>query len=469
MPGPDNGPDNDPVSVRLLGTGAADGWPQAFCRCASCGAERAAGRVRGQTAALLDGTVLLDCGPSTPEAATRAGVDLAGVRLLLVTHQHSDHLSPAALMHRGWVTAAPLTVAGPPDAVAAARAWLPEDAPVTWLPVAPGERHALLGYDVRVLAAAHTTGLGAPGSTEAVLWDVTTPDGTRVLHATDTGPLPAATVTAVEGAAYDVVLLEETFGDRGDLAGEQHLALASFADQVRRLREVGAVTDTTDVVAVHLSHHNPPTPELARRLAAVGARVVDDGTELVPGTVTPRPGGRTLVLGGARSGKSVEAERLVAGEPRVAYVATSGRRDGDAEWAERVALHVERRPPHWRTVETLDLVALLAADVPGEALLVDCLTLWLTGVIDRYGAWEPAAPDHAAAWAAVESEVAALLDAWRSTSRRVVAVSNEVGQGIVPATASGRLFRDAMGRLNAAVAAATEDVRWCVAGRVVTL
>nr|WP_275940807.1 bifunctional adenosylcobinamide kinase/adenosylcobinamide-phosphate guanylyltransferase [Nocardioides zeae] len=245
--------------------------------------------------------------------------------------------------------------------------------------------------------------------------------------------------------------------------------MAAFAAQVRRLRAVGAVTDTTDVVAVHLSHHNPPTPELARRLAAVGARVVDDGTELVPGAAVPRPAGRTLVLGGARSGKSVEAERLVAGEPRVAYVATSGRRDGDAEWAERVALHVERRPAHWRTVETLDLVGLLADDVPGEALLVDCLTLWLTGVVDRYGAWEPSAPDHAAAWAAVEAEVAALLDAWRATPRRVVAVSNEVGQGIVPATASGRLFRDAMGRLNAAVAAATEDVRWCVAGRVVTL
>ena len=69
----------------------------------------------------------------------------------------------------------------------------------------------------------------------------------------------------------------------------------------------------------------------------------------------------------------------------------------------------------------------------------------------------------------MEAQVAALLAAWRTPSRRVVAVSNEVGQGIVPATASGRLFRDAMGRLNAAVAAATEDVRWCVAGRVVSL
>ncbi|MFW6775185.1 bifunctional adenosylcobinamide kinase/adenosylcobinamide-phosphate guanylyltransferase [Nocardioides sp. CPCC 205120] len=458
------------MSLRLLGTGAADGWPQAFCRCASCATERGEGRVRSQTAALLDGTVLLDCGPTTPETAVRAGVDLSHVRVLLVTHQHSDHLSPAALLHRGWVTDAPLVVAGPADAIEAARAWLAPEAAVTWLVVVPGDHHELHGYDVRVLAANHRTGLGAPGATEAVLYDVTSPTGFRVLHATDTGPLPEQTVAAAEGAAYDVVLLEETFGDRDDLAGEQHLSLAGFADQVRRLRAVGAVTDATDVVAVHLSHHNPPTRELARRLAAHGARVVDDGTELAAHAGVPLPGGRTLVLGGARSGKSAEAERLLLAALAVEYVATSGRRDGDAEWAARVATHVERRPAHWTTTETLDLVALLADQRPdAPALLVDCLTLWLTGVVDRHQAWEPGAPGHAAAWARVEADVDALLAAWRTTTRRVVAVSNEVGQGVVPATASGRLFRDAMGRLNAAVAAETEDVRWCVAGRVVGL
>lgn len=457
------------MTVRLLGTGAADGWPQAFCRCASCRAERDAGRVRSQTAALLGDTVLLDCGPTTPEAAVRAGVDLAGVRVLLLTHQHSDHLSPAALMHRGWVSDAPLTVAGPPDAVAAARAWLPADAPVTWLAVRPGERHRLADHDVRVLAAAHRTGLGRDGDPEAVLYDVTTPEGTRVLHATDTGPLPDATLAAVEQAAYDVVLLEETFGDRDDLAGDGHLGLAGFAEQVRRLRAAGAVTPATDVVAVHLSHHNPPTAELARRLADLGARVVDDGTVL-RGEPVPVPGGRTLVLGGARSGKSVEAERLLLGAPAVDYVATSYPRHDDPEWTARVEAHVARRPATWRTLETLDLVGLLRDEDPAApALLVDCLTLWLTRVVDRYAAWEPAADDHAAAWAQVQAEVDALVAGWRATRRRVVAVSNEVGQGVVPATASGRLFRDAMGRVNAAVAAETEDVRWCVAGRVVRL
>src|SRR5690606_29565905 len=89
-----------PMSLRLVGTGAADGWPTPFCACASCSAERASGRVRAQAAALLDCEVLLDCGPSTPLAAERLGISLAGVRLLLWTHQHSDHFSPATLMYR---------------------------------------------------------------------------------------------------------------------------------------------------------------------------------------------------------------------------------------------------------------------------------------------------------------------------------------------------------------------------------
>ena len=128
--------------------------------------------------------------------------------------------------------------------------------------------------------------------------------------------------------------------------------------------------------------------------------------------------------------------------------------------------HRDRRPAHWATLETLDLVALL--DAPGGPLLVDCLTLWLTRVMDRHDAWDDDT------WAAsgekaVLAEVDELVAAWRRTSRRVVAVSNEVGQGVVPETTAGRRFRDLMGRVNTRVAAETEDVRWCAAGRVVGL
>ena len=443
------------MNLTLLGTGAADGWPNPHCRCASCAGARAAGTLRGQTAALLDGTLLLDCGPEAPHAAQRAGLDLTGLRHVLLTHAHPDHCAPAFLLFRGWVSDTPLDVLGPPDTVEQARMWVAPDSGVRFVAVAPGETHTLGAYDVRVLAAAH----GTPGS--CVLYDVTGPGG-RLLYATDTGPLPDATVDGVGGAAFDVVLLEETFGDHVT-HGTDHLDLRTFPDQLRRLRAAGAVTPDTDVVAVHLSHRNPA--DLADRLAAWDARVVPDGTTL-GARPEPRSVGRTLVIGGARSGKSSAAEALLAAETSVTYVATAYPADHDDEWSERVRLHQGRRPAHWSTLETTDLVPLLTSD--GDPLLVDCLTLWLTRVMDAHDAWDDDA------WAAqaekaVAGEIDALAEAWRTTGRRVVAVTNEVGQGVVPDTAAGRRFRDVMGRLNAAVAAVTEDVLWCTAGRVTRL
>jgi len=175
---------------------------------------------------------------------------------------------------------------------------------------------------------------------------------------------------------------------------------------------------------------------------------------------------KTLVIGGARSGKSRAAESLLADADEVTYVATAYSPGDDVEWQERVALHRSRRPAHWATVESLDLVGLLAT--PGAPLLVDCLTLWLTRMMDRHSCWDDDA------WAAggsgaLRTEADALVAAVGATSRDVVLVTNEVGQGVVPATASGRRFRDEMGLLNTAVAAVSGDVLWCVAGRVVRL
>jgi len=442
------------VNLTLLGTGSADGWPNPHCTCASCALARRDGRLRGQTSALLDGTLLLDCGPEAPHAAQRAGLDLTGLRHVLLTHVHPDHCAPAFLLFRSWVSDSPLDVVGPPAVVEQARQWVaPDDPTVRFVEVAPGDRLTLGAYDVQVLAATH----GSPGS--AVLYDVGGPTG-RVLYATDTGPLPQVTVDATAGAAFDVLLLEETFGDHLS-HGTDHLDLRTFPEQLRRLRATGAVTADTDVVAVHLSHRNPA--DLADRVAAWGARVVDDGTAL-----GARPelhqSGRTLVLGGARSGKSTLAEGLLLAEPDVTYVATAYPADHDDEWSERVRRHRAQRPAHWSTVETLDLAALLGTE--GGPLLLDCLTLWLTRVMDRHDAWDDATWA-ASAQKAVRDEVEALVTAWRSTSRRVVAVSNEVGQGVVPPTAAGRRFRDEMGRLNTRIAAETEDALWCVAGRAV--
>ena len=177
---------------------------------------------------------------------------------------------------------------------------------------------------------------------------------------------------------------------------------------------------------------------------------------------------RTLILGGARSGKSTRAEQLLAGHDDVLYVATSGTRDGDPEWAQRVDLHRERRPASWRTAETCELEAVLRDGADRAPVLIDCLALWLTAVMDESDAWDDAA------WAAggeraVQLRCEALAAAWAVTVRQVIAVSNEVGMGVVPGTAAGRRFRDALGRLNMAVADASERVLLVVAGQVLTL
>src|SRR5580693_3748166 len=175
---------------------------------------------------------------------------------------------------------------------------------------------------------------------------------------------------------------------------------------------------------------------------------------------------RVLVLGGARSGKSVTAERMLAARDRVDYVATGGRLDpADPEWAERIRAHQQRRPAHWVTLETLDLARVLAgpqltARDRATPVLVDCLSTWLAGVMEECGLWA-GRPD---ADKQLAERVDGLLDAWRATRRHVVAVSNEVGSGVIPGTVSGVRFRDELGVLNARIAAECEQVWLCVAG-----
>jgi adenosylcobinamide kinase/adenosylcobinamide-phosphate guanylyltransferase len=172
------------------------------------------------------------------------------------------------------------------------------------------------------------------------------------------------------------------------------------------------------------------------------------------------------VLGGARSGKSVEAERRLEAFTGVVYVATGGTREGDTDWAERVALHRERRPASWRTLETCDLVPLLGES--GPPLLIDCLALWLTDAMDSAGAWDDER------WRSggdrhLRARTQDLVAALRAAPRTVVAVSNEVGSGVHPATAGGRRFRDELGRLNATFAAECEHVLLVVAGQALPL
>ena len=372
------------MSVTLLGTGSADGWPNPFCSCASC-RRRPARRVgcaarppRSSTARCCS-----TAGPRRRSAAQRAGLDLTGLRHVLLTHAHPDHCAPG-------VPAVPVLGAPTEPLACSARPTSSSRPGCGWRrtprcgssTVAPRRPAPLGGYDVRVLAAAH----GARGA--CVLYDVTGPAGGCC-----TPPTPARCPTPRSrrwrGAAFDLVLLEETFGDLTH-HGTDHLDLATFPEQLRRLR------DGRRGHRRHRRRRRPPlAPEPARRRARPTARRPG-----APGSSTTAP--RSASAGSRRAarpdaGARRRPVRQVAARPSgcsprtstVTYVATAYPADHDDEWSERVrrtgrgARRAGRRsrPSTWRR----------CCGSEGGPLLVDCLTLWLTRVMDRHDAWDDAA------------------------------------------------------------------------------
>jgi adenosylcobinamide kinase/adenosylcobinamide-phosphate guanylyltransferase len=166
----------------------------------------------------------------------------------------------------------------------------------------------------------------------------------------------------------------------------------------------------------------------------------------------------TVILGGARSGKSRLAQDLVGGTKReVVFIATAT--PGDEEMAARIDHHRRERPSHWVTIEEpLDLSHTLVRVAPEATVIVDCLTLWLANVM-------------AAGW-----ETSAIVaDATRAAATAVaragetIVVSNEVGMGVVPPSSLGRAFRDLAGRVNQIWVGAADRAGLVVAGRVLPL
>ena len=162
----------------------------------------------------------------------------------------------------------------------------------------------------------------------------------------------------------------------------------------------------------------------------------------------------TLVLGGARSGKSRWAQERAEEFARVTYLATA--RAGDTEMRVKIARHRRERPSRWRTVEVpIDLPEKIRSESrDADLLLIDCFTLYVANVMRTGGNAE----------AHNGSRIRDLLDAMRSSDASIIAVSNEVGSGIVPAFASGRVYRDMLGHLNQEVALIADNVVLMVAG-----
>ncbi len=162
----------------------------------------------------------------------------------------------------------------------------------------------------------------------------------------------------------------------------------------------------------------------------------------------------TLILGGARSGKSRRAELLAEkGEGNVTYIATSRAEVDDTEWRKRVRAHQVQRPRHWVTREIpLDLGDAIGSEcsAPSDIVIVDCLTLWLSNWMLARRPLEPG--------------IASIERGLSSARGAALIVSNEVGSGVVPVTEMGRAFRDEQGRLNQRIASVANCVELVVAG-----
>jgi adenosylcobinamide kinase/adenosylcobinamide-phosphate guanylyltransferase len=310
-------------------------------------------------------------------------------------------------------------------------------------------------------------------------WSVTGPDGARLLVADGSGavlyPAPEPPQPApgpaqpdpgppVAAGPYDAVLL--------DLLDDPALLGA--------LRRRGLVGARTAVAVLYADHRVPSEEELAQRCRFWGAAVPADGDVLTAAPSASRPGAspagasqpgagapeppppqRVLVLGGARSGKSRHAELRLAAEPEVTYLASgpypAGFQPGeDSDWAERVAAHRARRPSWWRTVESVDAADVLRKE--SGVVLFDGAGTWLAAMLD----------ESATEWS-IAAKVDELIDAWRQTRARVVAVSDEVGLSVHPETRAGRVFRDQLGWLNQRLAAESEQTVLMIAGRPVEL
>jgi adenosylcobinamide kinase / adenosylcobinamide-phosphate guanylyltransferase len=313
-------------------------------------------------------------------------------------------------------------------------------------------------------------------------WEVTAPDGGRLLAADGSGVTPEPP----DGSRpYDIVLLD----------------LLSDPAQLGALRRRELVPPWTVVALLHADHRVFSEDELARRCGFWRVLVPGDGDVLTAtagaastsgepartgdtepartadGEPAGRPGQprRVLVLGGARSGKSRHAELRLAAEPRVTYLAAGPfppgvQPAGDSDWAQRVAAHQSRRPRWWQTVESIDAAAVLRSE--SGAVLFDGAGTWLAAVMEQSGAWADGAehaPGGPAALAHIAGKADELVEAWRRTRARVVAVSDEVGSSVHPPTRAGRLFRDQLGWLNQRLAAESDETVLVVAGRPLTL
>ena len=260
-----------------LGSGAAEAIPDPFCRCPVCEtARREGGReARARAAALINEDLLVDLGPDIVSAASKFRLYLGGLRTVLITHKHQDHLLPGNLAWRGPgftpTPVAPLTAYGPRDALGDLASNLDRLTDLSVQAVAAGDRWTAGPYEITAVPATH-----GGGEIEALLYVID--DGAHcVFYATDTSTLSEEAWRILQPLGpMDLVLLDETSGL--GLGGSGHHGLTKFLQTRARMIEEGVLGPQTTLVAHHFSHNGGLThAALVERFEPYGVMVSYDG------------------------------------------------------------------------------------------------------------------------------------------------------------------------------------------------
>ncbi|GAB4308185.1 MAG: MBL fold metallo-hydrolase [Candidatus Bipolaricaulota bacterium] len=283
------------MRLSFLGTGAANGYPEAFCSCSNCTRARRLGgpSLRKRAALLVEDDLLIDLGPDITAASQAHGSALTRVRWCLQTHAHADHLDLSHLLSRspayGVVGAPRLGFYASPTALRRAAETFARDlGSADLLDPRTGDR---LNLEVVPIEALQTVCLGPyrvtalPANHDpraGLLLFLVEGVGGSLFYGTDTAPLPDATWRALQetGVQLDVVVLDHTYGP--DAAGDDHLNARGVTEHTRRLREEGLLRPGGRVFATHIAHDaNPPHPELVEFARGHGYDVAYDGLIVV--------------------------------------------------------------------------------------------------------------------------------------------------------------------------------------------
>ncbi|GIP35381.1 MBL fold metallo-hydrolase [Paenibacillus sp. J2TS4] len=271
------------MKLTFLGTGAAEGIPSPFCDCDTCEHARAnAGRnIRRRQSVVINDHLLIDLGPDLFASCAQLGLSLCQIETILITHSHLDHFDPSNLIMRAKAFRLSTELPEIP-VIAGPSVWMKWDesggsdqkAQIRRTPILPGRSVEASGYSIRSIEASHNSRIG-----DAMNYIID--DGkVTLLYASDSGMYSETVWKELDGYRFDAVVLEGTIWGRP--SAREHLNEEDFRKMLERMREIGAVTDQTMVIATHFSHQGwaGPHEEIEAKAQRLGALCAYDGLTL---------------------------------------------------------------------------------------------------------------------------------------------------------------------------------------------